>query len=133
MGAQARAQYQEANRNSMEWPCSAQERPQQKHWLAGHLETPSLGLSLMKACLANMRHTVQVRYFSLLFVQQISYNAYRGITDRASNFSSSQEVCDWLFAEALFGLLPESSQSWLARVLFWCCPLVVAVCGRRTP
>lgn len=83
----------------------------------GHIETPSLGLSLLKACLGGLPYTIKVRYFSLLFAQQISYSAYSGITDQDRSFSSSLEVCDWLFAEAVFDLPPEVSRDFIEKIL----------------
>jgi ribosomal peptide maturation radical SAM protein 1 len=68
----------------------------------GHVFSPSIGLSLLKAELAAQGLPASIRYFSLRFAELIGRHLYHGI---ASDTRPSIEdlVGEWIFSRALFG------------------------------
>jgi ribosomal peptide maturation radical SAM protein 1 len=84
----------------------------------GLLESPSLGLSLLKASLKGLPYSVKVRYFSFLFASQISLHAYRAFTGlRSTNGYSPDEMGDWLFSAAAFEQPPAIPQEFVDKFL----------------
>ena len=80
----------------------------------GPITAPSLGLSLLKATLAETVCSAKIRYFSVRFAEQISYGAYQDILLRSNPY---QELCDWLFAAAVFDPLPMPVGDYVAQIL----------------
>ncbi len=81
----------------------------------GSIQAPSLGLSLLKATLAETPYSATVRYYSLLFAEQISYGAYQRVTYWQAN--PYQQLGEWLFAAAVFTSSPQDTQAYVERCL----------------
>ena len=77
------------------------------------LDSPSLGLSLLKAELSRVGVACDLRYLNLLFSDIIGVKQY----DRLSALPSRTLVGDWLFAEALFGTDSGRDHDYCERVL----------------
>jgi len=81
----------------------------------GSIQAPSLGLSLLKATLAETPYSATVRYYSLLFAEQISYGAYQRVTYWQAN--PFQQLGEWLFTAAVFAPSPQDTQAYVERFL----------------
>jgi len=66
----------------------------------GHVVSPALGLELLKAGLAQRPYAVKVRYFSLLFAQQVGDFAYARLVAAPGTSFEGKQVGEWLFSAA---------------------------------
>jgi len=80
----------------------------------GDLAGPALGPSLLAAGARQAGHTVQVRYFNLIFARWIGASLYQAV---AHGFASGSSVGDWFFAPALFGDAIPSAEAFSAFLL----------------
>ena len=70
---------------------------------------PSLGISVLKAALVDRGIPVEVKYFSLRFVDRIGYSLYQKIAQ-----GEARLLGEWIFRAALFGLPTQEE-----RETFW--------------
>lgn len=68
----------------------------------GHVFSPSIGLSLLKAELAAQGITSHIRYFSIRFAELIGQGFYQGLASEGR--PATEELAgEWIFSDALFG------------------------------
>ncbi|MBM3464320.1 MAG: RiPP maturation radical SAM protein 1 [Armatimonadetes bacterium] len=78
------------------------------------LGSPSLGLSLLQACLREHGIASRVRHFGLDFAARIGVSEYRLVADEL--LFTPDLTGDWIFAEALRGT-PVGLDAWFSQVL----------------
>lgn len=81
----------------------------------GPLQTPSMGLSLLKPALKAVGIESHVFYFHLRFAQQFGVSLYTAIS---GNYSGVTDLTgDWLFSHALYETKPDDTQRYLSTVM----------------
>jgi ribosomal peptide maturation radical SAM protein 1 len=83
----------------------------------GHVLSPSLGLGILKAALAELPYSTYIRYFSLAFVEQISYTTYKGISEWINSDDNLKELGEWLFSAAAFDRPPDQMGNYIEQIL----------------
>jgi len=87
------------------------------------LDTPAIGVSLLKAEIARLGYTSQVRYFALDFAEFLGTDIYgvlsaRGREDTVYQVAPTETlVGEWVFARAAFGARAPGERAYVSRFL----------------
>src|SRR5262245_9138852 len=80
----------------------------------GALERPSLGVSLLKARLADERIVCDVRYLTFAFAEYIGHDVYRWLS---YELPYTAFPTDWIFTRALYGEDDERDRRYIREIL----------------
>ncbi len=80
----------------------------------GALDRPALGISILKACLAEQNIVCDVRYFTFSLAEFIGWEEYCWI---ASELAYTAFAGDWTFSPSLYGEQIESDRNYIRHVL----------------
>jgi ribosomal peptide maturation radical SAM protein 1 len=80
----------------------------------GALERPALGISLLKARLAESEVACDIRYLNITFAEFLGHDEYRWISNE---LPYTAFVGDWLFTRALYGEQPAAEGEYIQKVL----------------
>lgn len=72
------------------------------------LNRPAIGVSLLKAGIAQEGFASQIEYFNIRLAERIGFSLYQQI---ANSFASESLIGEWFFADVVFGdSLPDESE-----------------------
>src|SRR5436305_10802381 len=76
---------------------------------------PTLGVSLLKACIRQNGFSSKIRYFNMDLADRIGLDLYRKL---ANAFPPESMIGEWFFAHALFGQQLPDEEEYLAKILY---------------
>jgi ribosomal peptide maturation radical SAM protein 1 len=91
----------------------------------GPVFAPSIGLSLLKAGLAQHGVSARIQHFSIRFAEAIGQAFYSGIAD-GDNPPLTHLVGEWIFVNSLFDTSASDKTRYVEEILTGCSPAMIA-------